>query len=170
MTKAYIGLTVFLLVLMAVAQWRDPEVLQPALKEGGLTFVRFLPILLAAFLIINLIQRLVPAETIEAWLSQSKGPKGHLIAWAVGFVTPGGPMIAFPLVGVLYKAGASVALLVTYVSSVLMLNMIRLPLELGFYGFRLTALRYVSCLVLPLAAGLIAELVTAAVGAEKIAP
>jgi hypothetical protein len=61
------------------------------------------------------------------------------------------------------RAGAGVGVLVTYVTSMSLLSFVRVPLELGTYGIRLTLLRVVSSVALPLIAGATAQLVSAVV-------
>ena len=55
------------------------------------------------------------------------------------------------------RSGAGVGVLVTYVTSMSLLSFVRVPLELGTYGTRLTVLRVMSSLVLPLLAGVTAQ-------------
>lgn len=58
----------------------------------------------AALLISGFIQVLVPHALVKRWLGKSAGIKGVFVATGVGALTPGGPMLAFPLVIVLRNA------------------------------------------------------------------
>lgn len=58
-----------------------------------------------------------------------------------------------PLVAVLHKAGAGLAVIMTFLTSLATLSILKLPIEIGFYGWRLTILRFAVSLTLPLIAG-----------------
>jgi hypothetical protein len=64
-----------------------------------------------------------------------------------------------PLIAVLYNAGAGISVLITYSTSFATLSLLKVPLEVGFYGWRLTGLRLSVSLVLPIIAGLSAQAV-----------
>ena len=63
-----------------------------------------------------------------------------------------------PLAASLMRAGVGAGVLVTYLTSLATLSIIRVPLEIGFYGWRLMVLRVVASLFLPLIAGVLAQL------------
>ena len=94
---------------------------------------------------------------IEAALSDASGFKGIAIAWVAGALTPAGSLVGMPLVAGLYQAGAGVGVLVTYLTSLSVLSLIRVPLEVGFYGPRMMVVRVVESLLLPPLAGVIAQ-------------
>ena len=75
-----------------------------------------------------------------------------------GILTPGGSIIGLPLVATMYKAGVGVSVLVTYATSFVLLSVLRIPLEVGFYGWRLTGIRVAVSLFLPLVAGVTTQL------------
>ena len=71
------------------------------------------------------------------------------LAWlAARILTPGGSIIGMPLIAALYKAGVGVSILMTYAVSMATLSLMRIPLEVGFYGWRLTGIRVAVSLVL----------------------
>lgn len=76
----------------------------------------------------------------------------------LGCDVPDGSIIGMPLVAALAKAGVGPGVLVTYLVSLATLSIMRAPLEVGFYGWRLTLLRIAACLVIPFVAGGIARL------------
>jgi len=105
----------------------------------------------------GLVDALLPKDLVETWLTDASGFKGLGIAWIAGVLTPGGSIIGMPLAAGLAKAGVGPAVLVTYLTSLAVLSVIRVPLEIGFYGWRLMLLRVLASIVLPLAAGLMAR-------------
>ena len=77
------------------------------------------------------------------------------MAWIAGIVTPIAGVFGMPLVAALYKAGAGLPVIMTYLTSLATLSLIKVPVEVGFYGWKLTLLRFAVSLVLPLVAGLL---------------
>jgi uncharacterized membrane protein YraQ (UPF0718 family) len=145
------------LAALTYARGGSPLVLQ-GLRGGGGGMLRLLPLLGVVFLLTGFVEVLVPRETAAAWLSDAAGVKGLLIAWAAGIVTPGGGPIGLPIAASLMRAGASMAVLVTYLTSVGLLSFIRIPMEVGIYGARLTIYRLLCSALLPVLAGALARL------------
>ncbi|MDC0719054.1 hypothetical protein [Nannocystis bainbridge] len=129
------------------------------LQRSGRTFLTMMPILVVAFLLAGMAEALLPADFVERWLSDAAGPRGHLLAWIAGALTPGGGLLGMPLAAGLLKAGAGVGVLVTYLTSMALLPILRLPMEVGIYGARLAALRVAASCLLPFAAGATAQLI-----------
>jgi len=146
-------------VLVGLAAWRGDGAVSAGFKTGGLQLLKFLPILAIAFLMMGFVDVLLPRSVVETWLSDAAGFKGMGVAWLAGMLTPGGSIIGMPLAAGLFKAGVGPAVLVTYLTSLACLSIMRMPLEAGFLGWRLMALRVVACLVLPFIAGGVARLV-----------
>lgn len=115
-----------------------------------------LPRMAAALLISGFIQVLVPHDLVKRWLGKSAGLKGIFVATGVGALTPGGPMLAFPLVIVLRNAGASTASLITFLTSWSVLGFHRVLMwELPLLGPNFAAVRYLASIPLPFVAGAI---------------
>ncbi|MDC0674385.1 hypothetical protein [Nannocystis radixulma] len=155
MKIALILLGATLLVLGALAAMQG--VFVDGLQRSGRTFLAMMPILVVAFLLAGMAEALLPAGFVERWLSDAAGPRGHLVAWFAGALTPGGGLLGMPLAAGLLKAGAGVGVLVTYLTSMALLPLLRVPMEIGIYGGRLAALRIVASCLLPFAAGYTAQ-------------
>lgn len=128
--------------------------LSAALKSSGQAGLKLLPLLVVAILMMGCIEVLLPKHLVEKWLSDEAGLKGLGIAWLAGILTPAGSLLGLPIVAGLYKAGVSAAVLITYLVSLATLSLVRIPIEVGILGARLTALRIAASLVLPPLAGL----------------
>jgi hypothetical protein len=109
----------------------------------------------------------VSPETIARVLGGESGIVGVFVAMALGAVTPGGPMVSFPLALVLVKLGVSGPQLTAYISawSVFALHRM-LVYELPMLGGRFCRLRIAVSLPVPPMAALAAGLVWQALGAR----
>jgi uncharacterized membrane protein YraQ (UPF0718 family) len=151
-------------VLGALCVWKGGvALLGEGLRAGSRGALQLVPLLAVVFLLAGFAEVLLPRATVAAWLSDAAGVRGLVIAWVAGALTPGGGPVGLPLAAALMRAGAGVGVLVTYVTSMSLLSFVRVPLELGTYGIRLTVLRVVSSVALPLIAGATAQLVSAVV-------
>jgi hypothetical protein len=144
-------------VLMFMAFQRGSDVLVDGLMSGGRTLWSIMPLLIAAFIVAGMAEQLLPRETIASWIGNQSGWRGIFIAAGIGAITPGGPFVSYPLVAVLYKAGAGIGPLVAFVTAWSLWAVSRLPLELAFVGPRLTIIRLLSTLIFPPLAGWIAQ-------------
>jgi uncharacterized membrane protein YraQ (UPF0718 family) len=157
-------MAVLVILLGALCVWRGGvALLGEGLRAGGRGALQLVPLLAVVFLLAGFAEVLLPRAAIAAWLSDAAGVRGLLIAWVAGALTPGGGPVGLPLAAALMRSGAGVGVLVTYVTSMSLLSFVRVPLELGTYGPRLTVLRVMSSVVLPLIAGATAQFFSAVV-------
>lgn len=157
MRNAIIVMWTLAIVLTFVAYARGGAIHVKGLKAGGQMFLQVLPLLLAAFVVAGLIQVLVPREVITRWLGQEAGLKGVLIASVAGALTPGGPYVSFPIVTALYQGGASIGTVVAFVTAWSLWAFSRLPMEVAYLGPKPAIARFLSTLIFPPLAGLIAH-------------
>lgn len=128
------------------------------LEQGAGMLVGVVPLLLAAFLVAGLIQVLVTRDMVSRWMGGAAGWKGIALACVAGALTPGGPYIYFPIGAALLRAGASLGVLVTFVSAKTLWSATRLPLEIALLGPRLTFVRFVTTLAVPPLLGAVAQI------------
>lgn len=145
---------VILALAMAVYAWRRHDgSLRRGIDSGWLTLKRNLALLVLAFLIVGYVDVLSPTDLIQTWIGPHSGWLGLVIADAVGMLLPGGPYVVFPLIAVLYKAGAGIGPTITLVTSWAMLALISVAFELPFMGWRFTAVRWGLGLGFPILVG-----------------
>lgn len=158
MTATAIALFAVLAIIMGVSLWHGTDTFVSGWRTSIRQLLRFLPALVIAILIAGYTEVLLPKEVVQRWLSDSSGLRGIGLAWLGGILTPGGSIIGLPMVAVLYEAGAGISVLITYATSFATLSILRVPLEIGFYGWKLTLTRIVVSLVLPFIAGGLTQL------------
>lgn len=127
------------------------------LLHGFWTLLRMSPLLAAAFLIAGLIQVFLTQENVSRWLGAESGWRGILLACASGSLVPGGPFIYYPIAAALFRAGASLGVVVAFVSAKNLWPLVRLPLEFALLGPRLTLVRLAATLFVPPLLGFLAQ-------------
>jgi len=153
MRTTAIALFFVLAVLMILALMQGSSTFNQAWRASFQQLLRFLPILVIAMLVAGFTETLIPEGFVENWLSDSSGWRGITVAWLAGIITPGGSIIGLPLIAALYQSGVGLAVLMTYATSFATLSLLRIPLEVGFYGWRITGIRILVTLILPFIAG-----------------
>lgn len=160
MTTAVIVLWLIMAGL-GYAAWRKRDgSFEKGMKLGWQTAKRNALILVLAFIIVGFVEVLSPQNLIETYLGPQSGWRGLLLAEVIGMLLPGGPYAVFPIIGVIYAAGAGLGPVVTLVTSYSLLAFLTITFELPFMGWRFSVVRWGMGLLLPLLAGAIAMLVS----------
>ena len=144
------------IVLALCALRRSTAKARVAIMTAGERFLEIMPRIALALLAAGFIGVLVPSEPVARYIGPDSGFVGILIASVVGGFVPGGPILSFPLVVVLYKAGAGIPQLIAFLTAWSVFAFHRVAIyELTLMGWRFSAVRLISSLVLPPLAGLL---------------
>jgi uncharacterized membrane protein YraQ (UPF0718 family) len=111
-----------------------------AAKRAGAMLWGVLPLLLGVLAVVSLLLAAVPPSAISKLLG-GDGITGFIVALVVGSIALIPGFVAFPLAAVLRDNGASVPVLAAFVTSLLMVGVVTLPLEIRFFGRRIALLR-----------------------------
>ena len=127
-----------------------------AIATAGERFLEIMPRIALALLTTGFIGVLTPSESVARFIGPDSGFSGILLASLVGWFVPGGPILSFPLVVVLYKAGAGLPQLIAFLTAWSVFAFHRVLIyEVTLMGWRFSAVRLISSLVLPPLAGLL---------------
>jgi uncharacterized membrane protein YraQ (UPF0718 family) len=144
---AAIGLTI---------SWiKDRKKTKMALIKAWKSFENILPQFLSILIIIGLALAIVSPETITILIGTSSGMGGVLGAAMIGSVTLIPGFIAFPLAAALLKSGAGYMQIAAFVSTLMMVGIVTMPLEIKILGKRATIIRNISAFVFSLIAAFV---------------
>ena len=149
---------VVLAVILTVVAYFRGGVHVAGLRLGAKTIWDNLLLLLASFAVAGLARVLIPKELISQWLGSQAGFKGILLGCVAGGIVPGSPYSVFPIVASFYEAGASIGTIVGFITAWSLWSISRLPLEMSIIGPKVALARYLSTLIFPPVAGVIAQL------------
>ncbi len=146
-------------LLLAGAAWLSGgwELVLAGVVGGVRTLLLIAPLLLCAFLIAGLIQVLLTQEKIAYWLGEGSGWRGIFLACISGALLPGGPYVYYPIAVTLLRAGASLGVVVAFISAKNVWPVVRLPLEFALLGPRLTVARLLTTFLVPPLLGFLAQ-------------
>jgi len=125
-----------------------------AIDQGRALMIRLPLALLAA----SFLMQVLPVDALVGVIGPQSGLAGIAVAALIGGILPGGPMTSFPIALVILQGGAGLPQIVALITgwSVFALHRV-LAYEAPIMGWRFVALRLAASLVLPLAAGLMAQ-------------
>ena len=160
MDTTTIIMVVLAVILTVVAYFRG-GVHVAGLRLGAKTIWDNLLLLLASFAVAGLARVLIPKELISQWLGSQAGFKGIMLGCVAGGLVPGSPYSVVPISASFFEAGAGIGTIVGFITAWSLWSVSRLPLELSIIGPKVTLARYLSTLVFPPLAGVIAQLFSA---------
>jgi len=147
------------LILGWIAFSRPKKLHRQGLAIAWENIVVMVPRVAMAIVVAGFFGVLLPTELVVNWLGKDSGMTGILVGSVVGGLTPAGPILSFPIVSILSKAGAAVGPLIAYLTAWSVFAVHRVfAFEIPMMGGRFAALRLVSSLVLPFLAGILAML------------
>lgn len=157
MLFAYLGMLGLTIVLVLIGHRTRGVAHRPVLATGWRQLAPLLIRLPVALIAASFIGELIPQALFGEWLGASSGVVGILLASVLGGVLPGGPMVTFPLILVLERAGVGAPQLVALLTgwSCFALHRV-LAYELPTLGWPFVWRRWLISLVLAPAAGLLA--------------
>jgi uncharacterized protein len=145
------------LVLAFVALRRSTAKAKVAIATAGERFLEIMPRIALALIAAGFIGVLIPSEPVARHIGPDSGFSGILLASLVGGFVPGGPILAFPIIVVLYKAGAGLPQVIAFLTAWSVFAFHRVLIyEVTLMGWRFSAVRLISSLILPPLAGLLA--------------
>ena len=135
------ALYLFPAVLLFLSFRKDRQKTRQALKKGWKSFENILPQFLSILVLIGIMLAVLDRETITWLLGAESGAAGMAVAALVGSVTLIPGFIAFPLAASLLSSGAGYGQTAMFLTTLMMVGLVTLPLETTFFGRRLAVMR-----------------------------
>ncbi|MEZ4357747.1 MAG: permease [Eubacteriales bacterium] len=133
----YAGAIVFLLVSF----FKDRGKTKLALKKAWKSFENILPQFIAIIIIVGIVLAVLNAQTISALIGEESGLIGVAILLVIGAITLMPAYVAFPLAASLLHSGGGYMQLAAFISALMMVGIMTMPLEIKYFGKKATLLR-----------------------------
>lgn len=121
-----------------------------SLKKAWKSFENILPQLLVILILIGVMLAILSPEQISNFIGKESGLIGVIVASIVGAITLIPGFIAFPLASALIKNGAGYMQIAAFISTLMMVGIVTIPLEMKYFGKKLTIIRNVEAFVFSL--------------------
>lgn len=129
------------LVLFVVSAIKDRKKTKMALKKAWKSFENMLPQFITIIILIGIILSIVDNQVISNLIGEGSGVIGIIIAAILGSITLIPAFVAFPLAKVLLENGAGTTQLTAFISTLMMVGIVTIPLEIKYWGKKATILR-----------------------------
>lgn len=137
-TVGLYGLTVGLILVSLLKEKRKTKL---ALKKAWKALENILPQFVGIIILVGLVLAFLDTNTISTILGQDSGWLGVALASMVGSVTLIPGLIAFPTAALLVAGGAGYTQIGAFISSLMMVGVVTLPVEFKYFGKKLTLIR-----------------------------
>lgn len=127
---------------------KDKAKTKLALKKAWRSFENILPSVLTILFLIGFVLTFLDAQVISKLLGANSGILGMVIAATVGCITLIPGFVAFPLAASLLAAGAGYPQIAIFISTLMMVGIATLPLEMKCFGKRVALKRNMLSLIL----------------------
>lgn len=140
---------------LTISFFKSKEKTILALRKAWKSFENLLPQLLAILIIIGVMLAVLTPEQISKLLGSESGWFGVLAASAIGSITLIPAFIAFPLAAALLQNGAGYMQIAAFVSTLMMVGIVTMPIEKQYFGRKATFTRNISAFIFSLFVALI---------------
>ena len=112
-----------------------------AFKIASKAFLKTAPSLLAVLGIVGLTLGILTPATISKLVGAEAGFLSTIIAALIGAITLIPSLVAFPLAGSLLRSGATVMTISVFITTLVMVGIVTIPMEIKILGTKFTLLR-----------------------------
>lgn len=134
---------------------KDKKNTKIALKKAWKSFENILPQFLSILILIGIILAIMTPEQISHIIGKESGWVGVILASIVGAVTLVPGFIAFPLAAALIKSGAGYMQIAAFISTLMMVGIVTIPLEMKFFGKKAAIIRNIEAYIFSLVVALV---------------
>jgi len=128
-------------ILLGLSLVKDRKKTRTALLKAWKAFENILPQFLAILFLAGILLAFLTPETISRIIGRKSGWLGVVGAALVGSVTLIPGFLAFPMAALLLKNGAGAMQIGAFVSTLMMVGVITLPVEIKYLGRKTAYLR-----------------------------
>ena len=147
------------IVALSISFVKDKKKSMLALKKAWKSFENILPRVLSLLIIVGILLAIVNTDVISQLFGENSGWFGVILAGSVGAITLIPPYVAFPMAALLVEAGAGYMQIGAFISTLMMVGLVTIPVETKFFGKKLTLLRNLFAFVFSFFVAIIIRLV-----------
>ncbi len=129
------------IVLLGASFIKDRKKTVRSLKRAWKMFINVLPQFATILILVGFLLAIVTPETIQYIIGAKSGLRGMLIASLLGTVALVPVVIVFPVAAELHNNGAGIAQIAVFISTLTMVGLVTLPMEVKYLGKKVALLR-----------------------------
>jgi uncharacterized membrane protein YraQ (UPF0718 family) len=124
-----------------VSFFKDKKKTKTALIKSWKSFANILPAFAGVLALIGLVLTVLTPDMISKVIGANTGLMGMIITSIIGAITLIPGFVAFPLAASLLQKGAGVMQMAVFISTLMMVGFVTMPLEISYFGKKTTILR-----------------------------
>jgi len=141
------GLYVVSAALLAISFFKDKKKTKMALKKAWKSLENILPDFLVVILLVGVLLAVISPEMIIKIIGPSSGWFGVVLAAIVGAITLIPGFVAFPTAAMLLQGGAGYMQIAAFISTLMMVGVVTMPVEIKYFGKKLTIYRNILAFI-----------------------
>ncbi|MFH1429519.1 MAG: permease [Candidatus Margulisiibacteriota bacterium] len=122
-------------------------------------FLKVFPSIMSVIILVSILLYFIPQQVLLYYLGSSSGILGYILAGLLGSVSLIPGFIAYPLAGILVKSGVSYPIIAMFITTLMMVGVVTLPLEARYFGFKVALLRNILSFLGAVVVGILIGLV-----------
>ncbi|MCU9814085.1 permease [Paraclostridium sp. AKS73] len=135
------------IVLFIISIYKDKNKSKMAVRKAWKSFENILPQFITIIIVIGVALAFIDAQIISSIIGDSSGYFGVLTASIIGSITIIPSFVAFPLAKVLLENGAGVTQIAAFISTLMMVGIVTIPLESKYWGKKATIIRNILAFI-----------------------
>jgi len=120
---------------------KDKKKTRMALVKSWKSFMNILPSFAGVLALIGLVLTMLSPEIISKIIGANTGIIGMIVTSIIGAITLIPGFVAFPLAASLLQKGAGVMQIAVFISTLMMVGIVTMPLEMKYFGKKEAVLR-----------------------------
>lgn len=129
------------ILLLIFSYYKNKKKTKMALKKAWKAFENILPEFLTVIMFVGVLLAILNPQVISKFIGNNSGWLGVVISAVVGAITLIPGFVAFPTAAMLLQNGAGYMQIGAFVSTLMMVGVVTIPVEIKYFGKRLTLLR-----------------------------
>lgn len=125
------------------------------IKKGLKMLLNILNPFLNILIIVAIVLYLIPENIILNYLGPTSGISGYIIASIIGSITLIPGFISYPIASSLISKGASYGIVAVFMTTLMMVGIITLPLEIKYFGKKAALIRNILNFVIAIIIGIL---------------
>lgn len=143
---------IFILYIMAIfgltySFFKSKIRTKMAIKKALKSFENLLPQFLGILILIGIVLSVMDKNMISSLIGERSGIIGFIISGIIGSITLIPGFVAMPLIASLLKVGAGYTQMTMFLSTLMMVGIVTLPMEIEYFGKKITYIRNVACFI-----------------------
>ena len=157
MNSTVIFINIFAVCCLSISFFKDSAKTKQSLLVAVKSILRILPTVFITIIFIGLLLGLVPLSGISEIAGEQSGFGGVLLVALLGALLHIPALISFPLAASLLESGASITPVAVFITTLTMIGIVTLPLEIKELGKKMAFLRngmsFISAIIIALIMG-----------------